>query len=69
MLLAYGDDAAVLGMVVEATGACDVSNLVIIKPDGSFPEPLCFLRLVFGPEEPLGEAGRDRFLGVSVVDV
>lgn len=62
---AYGDEAAVFGMVAEPEVAL-VSNLVIVKPDGNFPDPLCFLFLAIGPEGPLGEAGRDKFLGVIV---
>ena len=69
MFDAKGDDAAVFGMVAEPDAPCRVSSRVIVSPDGSFPEPLCFRFLVIGPEGPLGEAGRDRFLGVSVAEV
>ena len=41
----------------------------MVKPDGSLPEPLCFLLFAVGPEGPLGDAGRERFLGVKEEDV
>ena len=59
-----------LGIVVEEEReCCAVSRRVIVRPEGSFPEPLCFLLFVVGPGAPLGEAGLERFRGVSVLDV
>ena len=66
MFGAEGDDAAVLGIVDGGGCVCDVSRRVIVSPDGTFPEPLCFRRFVVGPAGPLGEAGRDRFRGVKL---
>lgn len=67
---AYGDEAAVFGMVAAPEGPLGVvSSLVIVNPVGSLPDPLGFRLLVAGPDGPLGEAGRDRFRGVSVADV
>ena len=54
-----------LGIVEDGGCACDVSRRVIVSPEGTFPEPLCFRRFVVGPAGPLGEAGLDRFRGVK----
>ena len=56
-------------MVDDPGWAGAVSSLVIVKPDGSLPEPLCFLLLVDGPIEAFGEAGRERLRGVKVAEV
>lgn len=40
----------------------------MVSPEGIFPEPLCFRRFD-GPEKPVGDAGLDKFRGVSVADV
>lgn len=40
----------------------------MIRPDGIFPDPLCFRRLE-GPEKTVGEGALDKFRGVSVADV
>ncbi len=55
-----------LGSVVEPDRFGIVSSLVIIRPEGSLPDPLCFLFFAVGPAGPLGEAGRDRFFGVTL---
>ena len=59
---------AVFGAVEEPPGGWEVSSRVIVRPEGIFPDPLCFRRLD-GPLTPVGEAGLDRFRGVSVVEV
>jgi hypothetical protein len=69
MFGAYGEDAAVFGIVAEPDKFGMVSSLVIVKPEGSFPDPLCFLFFAVGPEGPLGDAGRERFFGVIDEDV
>lgn len=67
---AYGDEAAVFGIVAAPDGPPGVvSSLVMVNPEGSLPEPLGFLLFVAGPDGPLGEAGRDRFRGVNVAEV
>ncbi len=55
-----------LGIVDGGACVCDVLRRVIVRPEGTFPEPLCFRRFVVGPVGPLGEAGRDRFRGVKL---
>jgi len=47
----------------------EVSSLVIVKLDGTLPDPLCLRLFVVGPAIPVGEAGLDRFLDVRVEDV
>ena len=69
MFDAYGEEAAVFGMVDEVAGFGMVSSLVMVRPEGNLPDPLCFLRFVVGPDGPLGDAGRERFLGVIVEEV
>lgn len=70
MFCTYGEDAAVFGIVAAPDGcACIVSSRVMVRPVGSFPDPLGLRRFVAGPDGPLGEAGRERFLGVKVPEV
>jgi len=67
---ANGEDAAVLGIVTDPVDCVGtVSSRVIVNPDGNLPDPLGFRLLVAGPDGPLGDAGRDRFLGVKVAEV
>ena len=66
---ANGDGTAVFGMVEEPNCGCEVSMRVMVSPEGTLPEPLCFRLFVIGPECPLGEAGRDRLRGVRVAEV
>lgn len=67
---AYGEEAAVFGIVTDPDCCIGiVSSRVMVKPDGSFPEPLGLRLFVAGPDGPLGDAGRDKFRGVSVVEV
>jgi len=66
---AKGEEAVVLGIVAEPDGTCDISSLVIVRVDGSLPDPLCFRRFVVGPGRQLGDAGLERFRGVIVVEV
>jgi hypothetical protein len=47
----------------------DPSNLVIVRPVGILPEPLCFRRLLEGPEVSKGDACLDRLRGVRDVEV
>lgn len=68
MLGAY-EEEFVLGIVDAPAGICIFSRRVIVKVEGTFPEPLCFRRLVVGPEGPFGEAGLDRLRGVIVLEV
>lgn len=69
MLGAYGDEAAVFGMVDEPDGAFWVSSRVIVSVEGNFPDPLCFRRFVMGPDNPVGDAGLERFRVLRVVEV
>ena len=41
----------------------------MVRPDGSLPDPLCFLRFEEGPATALGDAGRERLRGVIVAEV
>ena len=56
-------------MVLDPAGFGILSSLVIVSPEGSLPDPLCFRFLAVGPDGPLGDAGRERFLGVIVEEV
>lgn len=69
MLVGKGDVAALLGTVEMPAEFCEVSSLVIVKFEGILPDPLCFLLFVVGPIGPDGEAGLDKFRGVSVAEV
>lgn len=62
------DAVAVFGTVEELPGGCEVSKRVIVNPAGILPDPLCFRRFE-GPEKPVGDAGLDKFRGVSDAEV
>lgn len=45
-----------------------VSNFVIVRPAGTFADPLCLRRLLEGPWNPVGDACLDKFRGVGVAE-
>jgi hypothetical protein len=68
MLVGYGVLTALFGTVLDPE-VLPVSKRVIVRPEGILPDPLCFRRFDIGPDGPDGDAGLERFLGVSVADV
>ena len=61
--------SALLDILKAPAEFCEVSSRVIVRLEGILPEPLCFLLFVVGPLGPDGDAGLDKFRGVSVADV
>jgi hypothetical protein len=55
--------------LLSAGEGCDPSNLVMVRPVGIFPEPLCFRRLLEGPGLSDGDACLDKLRGVRDVEV